>query len=82
MHCEIVRGAWCLMSASHTIELNGPMAEDLSAEGRRMIWKMHKSYAPPNVFSVVLEPEACKEGLADTAELLQFDPEYEWRGKK
>jgi hypothetical protein len=77
LNCEIRQRAWCIHNGSAEITELQPMAMS-DPPGRA--WMLRNTYNPASTL-VILEPQGCREGLADTLSPVGLEHNVHWREK-
>ena len=75
LKCELTLSSWCI--AEGVFELKRTLATD-SINDR--VWYLKGRFRPESIL-VVMEPNGCKSGFADSASLLHFTRDHPWEGR-
>lgn len=74
--CEIRQETWCIFASNITIENQPGRLPDYRTSWK--FWGSHWVDFP----AVIHEPKGCRSGTSDTVELLHFQPNFQWNGRK
>jgi len=75
LRCEFNLSSWCI--AEGVFELKRALATD-SIHDR--VWSLKGRFRPESIL-IVMEPNGCKSGFADSASLLHFTRDHPWEGR-
>lgn len=72
--CAITRGAWCILKGPYQIEYSPVRNEPIYS------WTISEKYWRSEA-GVILEGQGCKDGAADTLELIDSSSLFSWEGQ-
>ena len=73
--CEVRQAVWCIYQGAW--EITDRLVEHQKYD---RVWIV-RGFFQPRAPLVVMEPNGCREGLADSATAIRFDSQFVWEGK-